>query len=292
MSGRDCDVAIVGGGLAGGLIALALAQARPETTVRVIEAGPALGGHHRWSWFASDLSPDGKALMARFRITRWDDGYDVHFPGFRRHLPTPYQSLSSDEFAVALESLLPEGAILTNAPAAAFDAGGVTLAGGERIGAGAVIDCRGFAPTPHLSGGWQVFLGRHLRTDSPHGLTRPLIMDATVGQADRFRFAYALPLNERELLLEDTYYQLEPTLDLETLERRLDRYAGRRRWAGEVLDTETGVLPVITGGDFAAWQARAADRGSRPRRRPGRVPASADQLHLAGRGGDRPCRRA
>ena len=29
MSGRDCDMAIVGGGFAGGLVALALAEARP-----------------------------------------------------------------------------------------------------------------------------------------------------------------------------------------------------------------------------------------------------------------------
>src|SRR6478609_9531929 len=45
MSRHDCDVAIVGGGLAGGLIALALAEARPEVSVRLIEAGAAPGGN-------------------------------------------------------------------------------------------------------------------------------------------------------------------------------------------------------------------------------------------------------
>ena len=254
MSARECDLAIVGGGLAGGLIALALAQFRPELTMRLVEAGPALGGNHRWSWFASDLSAEGEALLAAFPVTRWDEGYEVRFPGFRRHIPTPCCSMSSRDFAAVLGIRLPAGSILVNSRVAALDAGGVSLASGERISAGAVIDCREFAPTPHLSGGWQVFLGRHLRLEWPHGMTRPLIMDATVGQNDRFRFVYVLPLGDNELMVEDTYYQLEPTLDHEALARRLDHYAGRRRWRGELLGTEMGVLPVITGGDFAAWQ--------------------------------------
>lgn len=254
MSGRDCDVAIVGGGLAGGLIALALAQHRPELAVRLIEAGPAPGGSHRWSWFSSDLSPQGEAMMARFQSTRWDDGYDVRFPRFKRHVPTPYRSLSSDDFAAGLERMLPGGTILANSAAAALDPNGITLASGARIAARAVIDCRGFAQTRHLSGGWQAFFGRHLRTARPHGLKRPLIMDATVGQSDSFRFVYALPLGECELFLEDTYYQATGAVDHEAMERRLDRYAGRMRLACEVLAVEAGVLPVITGGDFDAWQ--------------------------------------
>ncbi|MGZ3172367.1 MAG: lycopene beta-cyclase CrtY [Croceibacterium sp.] len=255
MNRNDCDVAIVGGGLAGGLIALALAERRPDVSVRLIEAGPTLGGKHRWSWFASDLSPEGEALMAKFAPTVWEEGYEVHFPRYRRHLQTPYASLSSVQFASSLERLLPHGAILPNSPVASLDAAGVTLASGGRITASAVIDCRGFAPTPHLRGGWQVFLGRHLRTVEPHGVTRPLIMDATVGQTGGYRFVYVLPLGEHDLFVEDTYYQNRPTLDDEALSRRLDRYTSRKNWRGETIDIETGVLPVVTGGNIAAWQA-------------------------------------
>lgn len=255
MSKNDCDVAIVGGGLAGGLIALGLAERRPDVSVRLIEAGPTLGGNHRWSWFASDLSPEGEALMARFAPKVWDEGYEVRFPHYRRHLETPYLSLASADFAAGLARMLPQGTNVLNSPVAALDAAGVTLASGQRIAAGAVIDCRGFAPTPHLSGGWQAFLGRHLRTVKPHGVTRPLLMDASVGQTGGFRFVYVLPLGERELFLEDTYYQNRPTLDLEALSRRLDRYASRKHWSGEATDIETGMLPVVTGGNFAAWQA-------------------------------------
>src|SRR5687767_13312425 len=160
MSGRDCDIAIVGGGLAGGLIALAVARARPESRVRVLEAATAPGGNHRWSWFESDLSPDGRALLEGLRITRWDEGYDVYFPDFARRLSTPYRSLASSEFAAGLERLLPAGTLHGGTKAAALDRDGVTLERGDRIAARAVIDCRGFAPTSHLAGGWQVFMGR------------------------------------------------------------------------------------------------------------------------------------
>jgi lycopene beta-cyclase len=221
MSERDCDIAVVGGGLAGGLIALALAQRRPELTVRVLEAGPILGGNHRWSWFESDLSRDGRALLDAFPVTRWDDGYDVFFPKFARTLRTPYRSLASADFAAGLQRLLPAGTIHTKAAAASLDRDGVTLASGARIRAGAVLDCRGFTPTPHLTGGWQVFMGRHLRTSRPHGVERPIIMDAEVEQLGGYRFVYVLPLGADEVFVEDTYYQDTPALDRPVLARRL-----------------------------------------------------------------------
>jgi len=255
MIGRGCDIAIVGGGLAGGLIALALAQHRPDISVRLIEAGSTLDSNRRWSWFSSDLSREGKVLMRRLPAARWNDGYDVRFPGDWQQPGARYRSLSSADFAAALHEQLAPGSILLNSPVAALDAAGVTLDSGERIEARAVIDCRGFAPSPHLQGGWQVFLGRHVRTERPHGVRRPVIMDATVGQGHNFRFVYVLPLAERELLVEDTYYQSQGVIDESALNRRLDRYFGKKHWDCEVLGVEKGVLPVISGGDFEAWQA-------------------------------------
>lgn len=254
MTARDCDIAIVGGGLAGGLIALALARLRPDVAVRVLEAGPAIGGNHRWSWFDSDLSDQGRQLLDQFRLARWNEGYDVRFPGFARTLGTPYRSLSSADFAGDLARLLPPGTIRTGAEIGALDGQGVTLTTGERIAARTVIDCRGFAPSPHLTGGWQVFMGRHVRTPAPHGVERPLIMDATVDQLGGYRFVYVLPTCANEVFVEDTYYQDAPVLDRGALSARLDAYCRTHGWGGEPLGSETGVLPVITGGNFAAFQ--------------------------------------
>lgn len=254
MTARDCDIAIVGGGLAGGLTALALARLRPDVTVRILEAGAAPGGNHRWSWFDSDLTEAGRDLLGQFPLARWDLGYDVRFAGFARTLGTPYRSLASPDFAAELARLLPAGTIRSGAEVRALDRGGVTLASGERVAARTVIDCRGFAPSPHLTGGWQVFMGRHLRTAAPHGVERPVIMDATVEQLGGYRFVYLLPISPHEIFVEDTYYQDAPLLDGPALAARLDAYCREQGWDGEPLGTETGVLPVVTGGDFAAFQ--------------------------------------
>jgi len=255
MTAARHDIAIAGGGLSGGLIALALRRARPELSVVLAEAGEAPGGNHRWSWFASDLPEGGADLLAGVRKTEWDSGYDVRFPGHARTLASAYRSLASPDFAAALARALPEGAIRTRAAIAALDGEGLTLASGERIAARAVIDCRGDAPSPHLTGGWQLFMGRHLRTATPHGLARPVIMDARVEQPGAYRFVYVLPLGGHDLFVEDTYYADRPALDRRALSSRIDAWCAAHGWDGDILGHETGVLPVITGGSFAAFQA-------------------------------------
>ncbi len=248
------DIAIAGGGLSGGLIALALRRARPELDVVLLEAGDSPGGNHRWSWFASDLDDQAASLLGTMRTTRWDEGYDIRFPAFSRTLTSSYRSLASSDFAAALARELAPETIRCNAPVSALGVEGVVLKSGERIAARTVIDCRGFEPSLHLTGGWQVFMGRHLRTKVPHGLTRPVIMDAKVTQHGAYRFVYVLPLAHDELFVEDTYYADSPALDRRTLSSRIDAYCAQHGWQGELLGHETGVLPVVTGGNFAAWQ--------------------------------------
>ncbi|WBY16458.1 lycopene beta-cyclase CrtY [Erythrobacteraceae bacterium WH01K] len=264
MTDRRVDIAIAGGGLAGGLIALALRRARPELSVALIERGDAMGGNHRWSWFASDLPDGGEALLAPFRKTAWQ-GYDVRFPAHERTLAAHYRSLSSEDFDAALRRELAQDTLLPGREIANLDARGITLADGSRVDARAVIDCRGFLPHDSLRGGWQVFMGRHLRTDAPHGLERPVIMDAAVDQLSSggagggadggaYRFVYVLPLGVDELFVEDTYYDDSPVLDRRALSSRIDAYCRENGWQGEILGGETGVLPVITGGSIAEYQ--------------------------------------
>lgn len=241
--------------MAGGLIALALRRARPDLDVVLVEQGEVLGGNHRWSWFASDLSAAGTDLLSALRMTRWDGGYDVRFPAHQRTLGSRYSSLSSTDFDAGLRRELAEGSIRLNAPVSALDNETIVLASGESIAARTVIDCRGLAVPTKLTGGWQVFMGRHLRTAHPHGIERPLIMDAAVEQHGTYRFVYVLPLGADELFVEDTYYADAPTLDRRALSARIDAYCAAQGWHGDLLGHETGVLPVITGGNFAAFQA-------------------------------------
>jgi len=261
MDGRKTEVVIVGGGLAGGLIALALHRAHPEMNFQLIEAGGILGGYHRWSWFDSDLSEPGQTLLEPIAKVAWDDGYEVAFPKFRRLLRAGYRSMASADFDATLRKTLPEKALRLGANVSELDAQGVTLANGERIDARAVIDCRSIAPSRHLRGGWQLFVGRHLKYDRPHGITQPMIMDASVsqnapsGNAGAYRFVYVLPLADDELFFEDTYYDEANALDEELLARRIDQYASDMgSGGGEEIGREKGMLPVITGGDFGAYR--------------------------------------
>lgn len=261
------DAIIVGGGLAGGLIALALHRHAPGCRFLLVEAGRSIGGHHRWSWFETDLVPRARGLMAGFALNGWDEGYDITFPGLGRTLPTAYRSLASAEFHRALMAELPADRVMLGTKAASLDRAGVTLADGTRIAGRRVIDCRPFQPSKALSGGWQVFLGQHFRCDAPHGLTRPVIMDASVdqvaphGNGEAYRFVYVLPLSPTEVFVEDTYYADQPRMDAAVLRGRVADYARRRGWKGEVIDQEAGILPVISGGDFAAASAEVAIPG-------------------------------
>lgn len=261
------DVIIVGGGLAGGLIALALHRHAPACRFAVIEAGRTLGGHHRWSWFETDIPAAERGLMAGFALNGWDEGYDITFPRLGRTLPTAYRSLASAEFHAKLIAELPPERVMLGTKVAALDAGGVTLTDGTRMAAKRVIDCRSFKPSKHLAGGWQVFLGQHFKCEKPHGLTRPVIMDASVdqiapyGNGEAYRFVYVLPLSADEVFIEDTYYADQPKMDAETLKGRIAEYAHRNGWKGEVIDQEAGILPVISGGNFTAALAEVAIPG-------------------------------
>lgn len=255
MATKTFDLLIAGGGLAGGLIALAVHRAHPGLSVGLAEAGPSFGGHHRWSWFEGDLEAEAARLLGCFPHKAWRGGHDVRFPGFARHLSGDYRSLASRDFDAGLRRLLPQQAVLTGCRIAALDAAGATLETGERIGARAVVDCRDFVPSPHLSGGWQLFVGHTIRTRAPHGLTAPVIMDADLAQHGAYRFLYALPLSDDVLFLEDTYYADTPVLDRAALSARIADYAAAQGWAGEVIEQEAGVLPVITAGDMRAHRA-------------------------------------
>ncbi|MBT8426957.1 MAG: lycopene beta-cyclase CrtY [Erythrobacter sp.] len=255
------DIAIIGGGLAGGLAALAITRAAPQLSVSLIEAGDSFGGNHRWSWFEGDLGPQEAALLEPFEKTEWTGGNDVRFPAHERRLEGNYRSLDSRDFDAALRRLLPQEAIRTGSSVMGLDGNGVTLESGERIAAKALIDCRDAVPSEHLEGGWQVFLGQHLRTSEPHGIDRPVIMDAAVEQPDAYRFVYLLPLGTDEIFVEDTYYADRPVVDAATLRDRIADYCAQRGWQTEALHEETGILPVITGGDFAAYRASLANPG-------------------------------
>ncbi len=254
----EVDLAVLGGGLAGGLVALALTLRRPELRLAVVEEG-AIGGNHVWSSFARDVDPADEWLVAPLISYRWAS-YDVAFPGHRRTLAAPYRSITSERFAAVLAERVPPAAFVP-ARVAAARPDRVELADGRTIAAKAVLDARGPGDASTLDLGWQKFVGQTLHTDAPHGVVRPMVMDATVAQTDGFRFVYLLPFGPHEIFVEDTYYSDTPALDQARLRSEIAGYADRRGWRvmGESR-LESGVLPVVIGGDFPAyWRSTGSD---------------------------------
>jgi len=252
------DLVLVGGGLANSLIALRLKALRPGLSVLIVEQGAALGAKHTWSFFDTDVTPAQRAWLEPLVVHRWPEGYEVRFPGLNRRLSAPYQSADSGRLHEVVSRTLGPAAIRLNTRAARIEPTRVTLTTGEAVPARAVLDGRGPEATDALVLGWQKFLGRTLRLAEPHGLTRPVIMDATVPQLDGYRFIYVLPFDERRLMLEDTYYSDGAALDRAALRGRIDAYALSRGWRVEAVeDEEEGVLPIALGGDIDAFWADA-----------------------------------
>lgn len=248
------QLVLVGGGLANGLIALRLAELRPELDVRVIEAGPTLGGNHTWSFHDSDLSAEQRRWIAPLVVQRWP-GYEVRFPGFKRRLPLGYASISSDRFADVVGGALGQR-VHYGQPAVALTPTSVTLADGRQFNADAVIDGRGIGRSEDFASdalvlGFQKFVGLEVRTEAPHGLTEPILMDATLQQIDGYRFFYVLPLAADRLLVEDTYYSDAKELPREALRDRVLAYARQQGFQIAAIEREeAGVLPIALAGDI------------------------------------------
>lgn len=252
---KHYDLILVGAGLANGLIAWRLRQRQPELKVLVIEAGDRPGGNHTWSFHEGDLTTQQHAWIAPLVAHRWQH-HEVRFPEFTRQLPTAYLSVTSERFADVMEDALSEQ-LMTHSPVRQVTPTSVLLADGTTFSAAAVIDGRGYRPSPHLTIGAQAFVGQQWQLSKPHGLTQPRLMDAMVDQASGYRFVYTLPLSATELLIEDTHYIDQATLDEQQARTNIQRYAAAQGWQLERLQREEhGNLPITLAGNFEAfWES-------------------------------------
>jgi lycopene beta-cyclase len=237
---------IVGGGLAGGLAALALAEAGRGRGVVLVDREDHLGGNHTWSFHETDLEPEERALVLPLSSSRWPRQV-VRFPGYERTLETGYVAVSSERFGRLVgERLARAGTrVLLGRRVAALDAAGVRLDDGERLAAPIVLDARGPRSDDARAVGFQKFVGLEVELAADGPWADPVVMDATVPQTDGFRFVYVLPFSRRRVLVEDTTYEEGPRLDADAYERRaLDDLAAHGAPVRRVLRRELGVLPL------------------------------------------------
>ena len=237
------DYIIVGGGLQGGLIALALRHRRPSARVTLVDRGSRPGGNHTWSFHANDVPAEAEPFVRPLVSAEWPS-YRVNFPGFARTVPSRYAAISSDRFADVLENA--GGELRLNAEVAALHPTHVRLTDGTELSATCVLDARGptAAETP-AAAGYQKFVGLEVETERPWPDAVPTVMDATVPQDDGYRFVYSLPFTPHRVLIEETHFADGARLDKPLLRRRIGEYADARgvgRW--RVVREEAGVLPM------------------------------------------------
>lgn len=250
----SASVVLVGGGLANCLIALRLNALRPDIRLTLIEGAGTLGGNHTWSFHASDVSAAILAWLQPLASYSWTH-YDVRFPGRERRLQGGYHSLTAEKLHEIVMATL-GSSVRLHTPVLDLDGGRVSLPDGEVLAADLVVDGRGLQPSgaTGLVLRFQKFLGQLVRLDSPHGLTGPLLMDATVSQELGYRFVYLLPFTATDVLIEDTYYSDSGTVDTATLRENIARYAADRGWRVQaLLREEAGVLPIVLDCDLAAF---------------------------------------
>ena len=239
---------IVGGGLAGSLAALAIAEHQPQVPLLLVEAGDCFGGNHVWSYFDGDLAGDERLLVEAMKPIRWPS-HSVRFPGRRRTLGFGYNSVHSQRLDALVRERLAPSQWQLGAAVAALGPDGITLDDGTSIAASTVIDARGpDGPMPGLDLAWQKFVGVEYAAPA-HALAAPIIMDATVDQAEGYRFVYSLPFSADRLMVEDTYYTNGADLDEAALEQRIAEYFAAQGWIGAPVRQEVGILPILLGGD-------------------------------------------
>ena len=247
----DVDVAILGGGLSGGLCALAMAEHAPHLRVALVEQGTRLTGDHTWCCHGSDLAMSaGHAVGAWFWPVvqhRWTH-YQVAFPDFARTIAGDYLCIPAESLQreVTRAMARPSSWLVLGERVQSATSRDVLLESGSHLRARLVIDARGSRTTSGACG-YQKFLGWEIETSevAPALGQVPTLMDARVQQLDGYRFVYVLPMSSTRFLVEDTYFSRDANLDRETVAGRLRKYlAGRGVQRYEIVREEGGVLPM------------------------------------------------
>ncbi len=245
----DFDYVLVGGGLQNGLIATALRKRQPASRIALVERGSVLGGNHTWCFHRDDVSPECREWLEPLVVHEWP-GYRVVFPHLERTLEGRYSAVTSERLDEVVSTAVRRGGagskLFLNQEAADVGSHAVTLGSGKRLEGAVVVDSRGPPPpSERRREGYQKFLGLEMELARPHGLDRPVLMDATVDQSEGFRFLYVLPLGSSRLLVEDTYFHESCSLAPVELRRRILDYVAAQGWeVAGISREETGVLPM------------------------------------------------
>ncbi|HYN45655.1 MAG TPA: lycopene beta-cyclase CrtY [Allosphingosinicella sp.] len=257
---------IAGGGLAACFAALAMARLRPEVPLLIVEESERFGGEGFHNFPDAELGQDGAELIGPLALERWP-GFYVAFPGFSRKLKAEWAGFAAADIHRAMVETLTPKQYRLGVKVVAVREDALVLDGGETIKAEGAIDARGAPSFSSLDLLYEARLERTYRLAAPHRVDRPVLIDATVGQAGGLRFMQCVPLSEERLLVADVCISERGQSD-DQAGARLDAYLAARGWKKRRAEASVArVRPLPVGGDFAAfWRqggARVAKLGLR-----------------------------
>ena len=233
---KKFDVLILGGGLAGSLAALKLRSSKPDLKIALIEANDRVGGHHTWTFHESDLPNDAMEWIRPLLLKTWERS-TVRFPKIEKTTEGRFHLIRSEELRAVVTDRVE---VVLSAPVARATESQAILENGDTYNADLVLDARGLVNKPSTAipaaavavgvNGYHKYIGYDLTLGETHGLTAPVLIDATCPQLDGFRYYSLLPLNDKTLYAQETYYSDSPDLNPERISRSIESYAERRGW--------------------------------------------------------------
>ena len=225
-------IIILGGGLWGGLLAYFFHLRRPEFVVELYEKADSLGGEHTWSFHSSDVPAELWPMIKPLVSYSWAD-QEVIFPKIQRKLSLGYHTILSADFDKKIRDILPSSQILLRQERSPSDFEDDCI----------VFDTRNIKF--EVPGAWQNFVGLDVELSQPHGLSRPIIMDASVEQLSGFRFIYYLPWSPTRLLVEDTRYMDVRDIPVGDWKRGVEELIHKKGWSiSSIKRVEVGSLPI------------------------------------------------
>ncbi|TMJ20486.1 MAG: lycopene beta-cyclase CrtY [Alphaproteobacteria bacterium] len=264
--GRRDGILIAGGGMAGCLAALAMARTRPEVPLLIVEERETFGGEGHRLFAQDELGPEGTALIDPIAPALWP-GFYLAFPDLARKMKGAWGDLDAQSLHRAMVATLAHGQYRLGTKVVAVRDDALVLDGGETVKAEGAIDARGAANLSALELLYEARLERDYRFGAPHGVDRPVLIDATVDQGAGLRYFECVPLSEDRMAIADICISERSQGD-EQAGARIDAYVKARPWSRpETLAERAAARPLPFGGDFSAfWRlggARVAKIGLR-----------------------------
>lgn len=227
------DVILVGGGLAGGLLAYRLSLQHPEKRILLLEASACLGGNHVWIFHESDVQ--GAEWLRPLISKSWPQ-FEVRFPKRKQTRTAALHAIDSSYFNKILGEKL-GAATRFRSQVEMMTSTSVRLATGEVLYAPLIIDATGIAESAlskktfaDSQCGWRKSLSFELLLQAPHGMNTPIAADAAVPQMDGYRYFTCLPLAEKRVWIKESFYSANPDLNRERLKQSILAYADRLGW--------------------------------------------------------------